>query len=270
MGCPQPGPGTETTSDPSSSTAVVTTSTSGDPSTGATGIQTVTSLPQTSEGSSEGSSGGGSTGSDPCPGAVSGLAAKIAAGEPCEVLVHLDDNKAAQGLWIGCGATGTTWMSAKELGPATQCCQEGANVYSPDPDAGPVWVLFLDNASGGDGVALFSNHTGALLLDAVTGDGAPGTISVPASWLDAATLASGQGCGDPSFTLPNPLSYDLGAKGAALGAGELAGIAEVLGTTALGPALAQASTPVRSVVVRVPLQNGGPPHDFVLLEVSGN
>lgn len=234
--------------------------------TGGSGIQTVTSLPQTS---SEGTSEGSSTGADVCAGAVAGLAALIDAGQPCEVLVHLDEAKAPQGVAVACGASGTTWSSGKELGPATQCCMEGPEIYGPDSDLGPVYVLHLDNPMGADGVAILSNHTGRVVLDAMTADGAAGPISVPSMWTEAAALAVGQGCGDPAFSLADALSVDLGATGAALAPAELDAVAAVLAGTALGPALAQASTPVRSLVLRYSPQNGGPAHDVVLLEVAG-
>lgn len=267
LGCPPADPGNETTS---SSTGAGSTTT-GDVTTGGVAttnasVQTVTSLPQTS-GSSGGGSSGDTSGGDPCAAAVSGLAAYIDAGQPCEVLLHFDDAKAIQGFAVTCGASGTVWMSAKEVGGATQCC-DGAAVYAPDQDNGPVYALFLENGAA-DGVALLSNHTGRVLLDAVTADGGPGPISVPAAWADAAELAGGQGCGAP-VSLADALSYDIGAGGAPVGAGELAALADALGDTALGPALSGTSTPVRSVVLRYAPQNGGPSHDFVLLEVTAN
>lgn len=266
LGCPQPNdPGEDTSSSTAAASTTSDASTSG-VTTGGSGIQTVTSLPQTSSESSEGSS----TGADVCAGAVGGIAAMIAGGQPCEVLVHLDEAKAPQGFAVACGASGTTWSLGKDLGPATQCCMEGPAIYAPDQDLGPVYVLHLDNAQGADGVAILSNHTGRVVLDAMTADGAAGPISAPAMWTDAAALAVGQGCGGPNVSLADALSVDLGASGAALAQGELGGIAAALGGTALGPALAQASSPVRSLVLRYSPQNGGPAHDFVLLEVTGN
>lgn len=263
LGCPQPvGPEDTTSSTTEAGSTTTEASTSG-VTTGGSGIQTVTSLPNTSEGSSEGSS----TGADVCAGAVSGLAALIAAGQPCEVLVHFDEAKAPQGFAVVCGESGTTWSSAKDLGMATQCCIEGPMIYAADQDLGPVYMLHLDNPMGADGVAILSNHTGRVVLDAMTADGAPGPISVPSTWAEAALLAAGQGCGD-EISLAEALSVDL-ASGSPLAAGELDALAAALGETALGPALAQAAVPVRSAVLRYSPQNGGPAHDFVLLEVAG-
>lgn len=266
LGCPPSDPGDETSASATEPTSTTTTTgTSTGESTMGSGIQTVTSA----TGTEGGSSGGSSSGGDVCADAVAGLAAAITSGEPCEVLVHLDESAAPLGIAVVCGASGTTWTTGKEVSAATQCCMDGL-IYAEDSDLGPVYVVHVDNPAGADGVAIASNHTGRVVLDALTGEGEPGPIAVPTAWTDPAALAVGQGCGDPGFSLAGAQSYNLASDGAALVPDALEGLAAALGDTALGPALAQASTPVRSLVVRYSPQNGGPPHDFVLLEVEGN
>jgi hypothetical protein len=203
-----------------------------------------------------------------CPAAVASLAATIAAGEPCGVLVHLDDSAAPLGFAVACGATGTTWELTKEIGEMTHCCADGPKTYPAVPGA-PLYVLHLVTLEGPDGVALLSNHTGRVLLDAMTGADGPAAFTVPETWSDASLLAAGLGCGDPGFSLESALSYDLGQDGAPLDGIQLATLATAIGDTALVTALAQASTPVRAAVLRYAPEDGGPAHDFVLLEVNG-
>jgi hypothetical protein len=260
-GCPQPADPGETASGSSggeASTGDVTTGMT----TGGPGIQTVTSVSET-----DATTGSSTGGGDPCPAAVEALAGMLAAGQPCEVLVHLGDGAAPQGVHVVCGVSGTTWPSGKEASAATQCCSESPTLYGADE--GPIFVMHQPSDPGTDGVAIVSNHTGRVVLDARTGEGSPGTFTVPGSWQDAAALAAGMGCGVPGVSLVDALSVDL-ATGAELSNADRAALAAAIEGTALSAALAGAATPVRSAVVRYSPEEGGPAHDFVLLEVAGN
>lgn len=228
---------------------------------GGPGIQTVTSVSAT-EASSSGSTGGG----DPCPAAVAALAELLVAGQPCEVLVHLGEGAAPEGVSVVCGATGSTWPSGKDASTATQCC-ESPTLYGPDE--GPIFLMHQPNDPGADGVAIVSNHTGRVVFDAKTGEGSPGPIDVPGTWIDAAALAVGMGCGAPGVSLVDAVSVDVTA-GAAVPDEARATLAAAIEGTALASALAGAATPVRSAVLRYSPQEGGPAHDFVLLQVTGN
>jgi hypothetical protein len=230
--------------------------------TGGPGIQTVTSVSDT-----DATTGSSTGGGDPCPAAVEAIAGMLAAGQPCEVLVHLGEGAAPQGFHAVCGASGMTWPSGKEASTATQCCSESPTLYGADE--GPIFVMHQPSDPGTDGVAILSNHTGRVVLDARTGEGSPGTFTVPGQWQDAAGLVAGMGCGVPGVSLVDALSVDL-ATGAELSNADRAALAAAIEGTALSAALAGATTPVRSVVVRFSPEEGGPAHDFVLLEVAGN
>lgn len=262
-GCPQPSEPGETASGSTggASTGEVTTGMT----TGGPGIQTVTSV-SASVTDTDPSTGGSTGGEDPCPAAVAALAEMLAAGQPCEVLIHLDEGAAPQGFNVVCGASGMTWSSGKEASASTQCCSESPALYGDDE--GPLFVMHQPSDPGTDGVAILSNHTGRIVLDAWTGEGSPGTFTVP-EWLDAAGLAAGMGCGAPGISLVDALSVDL-ATGAEVSNADRAALAAAIEDTALSAALAGATTPVRSGVVRYSPEEGGPAHDFVLLEVDGN
>jgi hypothetical protein len=255
---------TTSTSDTATADAS-TTSTAGE--TADTGIQTVTSA--TTSTTTSATTTAVTTGADACTTAGDAIAAMISAGQPCDVLVHLDDAAAPLGLAIVCGASGTMWSAGKEIGDATECCGGGATVY-PAEESAPLYVLHKEDPQGPDGVALLSNHTGRVLLDATTGEGGPGSFAVPEAWSDPAGLAPAMGCGDRGFSLESAQSLDLGQAGATLGEADLAALAAAIGDTALVPALAGVSTQVRALVVRFALEDGGPAHDFVLLEVAGS
>lgn len=264
LGCTTPpgNPGTSSTGEGTTgaSDTAETGITSGGP-----GIQTVTSLPQTSTGEM---STGSSTTEEPvdCAGAVGGLGAMLAAGEPCDVLVHLDEADVVLEYHIACGTVGPGWTSGKEMLAATMCCVEAASVYAPDSDMGPYYVPHFVDPMGPDGVAIVSNHRGAVVLDARTATDMPGPIAVPAPWSDATDLVAGQGCGG-AFDLGGAASHDLDQDGAAIG--DLSGVAAAIAGTALAPALEASATPVRTVVVRYAPQDKGAPHTFVLIEVTG-
>ncbi len=259
MACtPLPGPADTTTE-----TGTGTTSTSESSSTsGATGFQTVTSLPQTS--SSEGSSSSSSTGPGGCEDAVAALAAKLAAGEPCDVLVHLGAADDLLGYSVACGALGPGWTMGKEVPAATSCCMDGATIYAPDGDLGPYYVLHAATP-GPDGVAIASNHRGAVEFDALTGLDAPGPIATP-TWSDAAELAPGLGCGSP-LDLSGAASHDLKAEGMPIA--DLSGVQAAIEDSALPTALSGAADLVRAVALRYAPQEGSDMHTFVLLEVTG-
>lgn len=247
--------GTTTTGDASSEASTAVTS-------GGTGIQTVTSA--TNPGSDS------TTGVDVCATQVAALAASIEAGQPCEVLVHLDDTAALLGFHVVCGATGTMWSAGKEIGDATECCGGTPTIYPAEEEA-PFYVLHRVDPGGPDGVAVLSNHTGRVLFDATTGDGGPGTITVPEAWVDPDELAPALGCGDRGFSLESAQSYDLEQGGAAIGGADLSALAAAIGDTALAPALAASSSPAGStLVVRYAPEDGGPAHALVLLEVTGS
>lgn len=230
---------------------------------GGPGIQTVTSV---SDSDTDTSTTGSSTGGDPCPAAVAAIAEMVAAGQPCEALIHLDEAAAPQGFHVVCGASGMTWPSGKEASTATQCC-DSPTLYGGDE--GPLFILHQPSDPGADGVGIVSNHTGRVVLDARTGEGSPGTFTVPGQWQDPAGLVAGMGCGAPGVSLVDALSVDL-ASGAELSNADRAALAAAIEGTALSAALAGAATPVRSAVLRYSPEEGGPAHDFVLLEVSGN
>lgn len=263
LGCPPTMP-VDTTGSTSEATTteVPATTTTMSTTSGETGIQTVTSGTLTA---TEGST---TTGPDVCPKHVDALAAMIGAGEPCDVLVHLDEAAAPVGLDAVCGQTGAVWNLGKDIGAMTGCCNEGPAIYPGMMDA-PLYVLNQVYPQAPDGVAILSNHTGQVLLDAMTGEGSPGPVAVPASWTDPAALAVGMGCGDPGFSLATALSYDLLQGGAALPANDLEVLAVAIGDMALAPALAQVSTPVHTAVVRYAPEDGGPAHTFVVLAVDG-
>lgn len=259
MACtPPPGPA-ETTGE----TSTEGSSTSGSSSTsGATGFQTVTSLPQTS--TSEGSSSSSSTDPGGCEDAVAALAAKVAAGEPCAVVVHLGGADELLAYSVACGTLGPGWSMGKEVPPATSCCTDGATIYAPDGDLGPYYVLHAATP-GPDGVAIASNHRGAIELDALTGIDAPGPIATP-TWSDGAELAPGLGCGSP-LDLSGAASHDLKAEGMPIA--DLSGVQAALEDSALPTALSGAADLVRAVALRYAPQEGSDMHTFVLLEVTG-
>lgn len=267
LGCGTPYEPNDTSAS-SSSTADTTTTDAMTSSTGVTssdsGIQTVTTATTPATATTT-----GTTEADVCPSYVEALAATIAAGQPCEVLVELDDAGAALGFDVVCGTTGSMWSAGKEIGDATECCSEGATVYPAEEDA-PLYVLHRADAQGPDGVALLSNHTGRVMLDVIVGEGGPASFVVPATWSDAAGLAAAMGCGDPNFSLGSAQSFDLEQGGAALGQAELDAVGAAVADTALGPALAAVSTQVRAAVLRFAPEAGGPAHDFVLIEVQGS
>jgi hypothetical protein len=226
--------------------------------TGGSGIQTVTNP---SEATITGSTGE----EDPCPAAVAALTGLLAAGQPCEVLIHLGEGAAPEGYRVTCGASGTTWSSSKEASGATQCC-DSPTLYGPEE--GPLFVMHQPADPGPDGVAIVSNHTGRVVLDVRTGEGSPATYTVPDQWLDAAGLAVGMGCGGSGITL-DAFSVDL-ATGNELAEGDRMALAAAIDGTALASALAGAASQVRTAVLRFSPEEGGPAHDFVLLEVTGN
>lgn len=259
VGCPQPiDPGV--TESGSSSSGVTT----GDATTGMTsggpGIQTVTSVSATE------TSSGSTTGGDPCAAAIAALAGLLVAGQPCEVLVHLGEGAAPEAVSVVCGSTGMTWPSGKDASAATQCC-ESPTLYGAEE--GPIFLMHQPNDAGPDGVAIVSNHTGRVVFDAQTGEGMPGPITVPGQWQDAAALAVGMGCGAAGVSLVDAVSVDV-ATGAEVSNADRAALATAIEGTALASALAEAATQVRGAVLRYSPQEGGPAHDFVLLQVTGN
>lgn len=256
---PPPGP-EETTGETSTGGSSTSEASS---SSGATGFQTVTSLPHTStsEGSSSGSS---STGPGGCEDAVAALAAKVVAGEPCAVLVHLGGADELLAYSVACGTLGPGWSMGKEVPAATSCCTDGATIYAPDGDLGPYYVLHAASP-GPDGVAIASNHRGAIEFDALTGLDAPGPIAIP-TWSDVAELAPGLGCGS-SLDLSAAASHDLKAEGMPIA--DLSGVQAALEDSALPTALSGAADLVRAVALRYAPQEGSDMHTFVLLEVTG-
>lgn len=268
-GCTPPNPvdttgATETTTGDASTTT--TTGTTDD----STGIQTVTSEPTTSTGepgtttsdATTTTTGSSSTGVDVCAAPVDELLQQLA--DPaCDVLIQFDETAAPLGFHAVCGATGITFTSGKNIGSTTACCTETTAIYPADMSS-PFYVLHYLDLQGPDGVGLLSNHTGRVILDALTGPGGAGPFTAPTRWSDPAELAGGMDCGVPGFRLEIALSVDLGHSGQPLADADLEALVAALGDTALAGALDRV-TVERVVVVRTGPEDGGPAHDFMLL-----
>ncbi|HEY8377307.1 MAG TPA: hypothetical protein VIK91_12515 [Nannocystis sp.] len=266
VGCTPPNPvdttaATETTTGDSMSS----TGTTGDP----TGIQTVTSEPTTTGDPATTTTGEPTTGSssttavDVCAGPSEAFTDRLLADSVCEVLLHFDETAALLGFSVVCGATGETFMIGKSLGDATSCCTDSPSIY-PTSMGSPFYVLHYVNQQGPNGVGLVSNHTGRVVLDALTGPGGAGPFTVPAQWEDPAALAPGMGCGVPGFSLGEAFSFDLGQDGKALAGADLEALAAAIGDTVVANALGTVALE-RVVIVRTAPEEGGPAHDFVLL-----
>lgn len=220
---------TSATEGDASSHGTGTTDTSGTE----TASDTETATGTTTEGSS-------STGAvDPCPDLVAQLTTVLAAEERCELLLRFDDGGALLGWHSECGPTPMLdTFNSKSALEATQCCKDGKLI---GPGTSPFIYHQLPFAPVSGGVAVISNHLGAVLYDATIGVDAAGTILVPGEWQSPASLGVGAGC-DAAFSL-DATSHDLSVEGPLdpppLAPAVLELLADSVAATALPTALGQ-------------------------------
>lgn len=248
--CAPAGTG-ETSSVEASSSGGEQTTTAVDPMTTSGGIFTLTSVTEgdpTSEGTATTTTGDetttvapGSTSTgevDPCPGLIAGLAPALTAAARCELALRIDGAGAILGWASTCVDQPAMTYDDKSAFEATQCCSENSALLSPDGQS--PWVYHrvpMDPELGG--VAVISNHIGAVVYDATIGVAGSGTISVPPDWQDPSALGDGAGCSG---------SFDLGAQtydlilGGPLGDPDVDLLTTAIEATALPTAIEQAAT----------------------------
>ena len=233
-------------------------------------IQTVTSETDADPtGSSTGDPSGSSTGDpstgDACPGLIDAVAQKLT-GPRCELLLVFDSEAALVGWHSACGEVPAPDIyDEKSALEATACCGDGG--FLNDPITSP-FVVFLppqDPQSGG--VAIVSNHLGAVVFEGSIGIDQAGTISVPDPLGPATGLADVGDCSTDSFSFPALASYHAGP-------GELAPdlegkLAAAVAASLLPAALGQAGATVdRGVLLGYEDQAGAASSYVVLLELS--
>jgi len=269
------GPGTSGTDESVTATGgvfTVTSATEGDESsagtTGATtgtttGTETTTTTTTMMETTAEGSST--STGEpDLCPGLVAELTAALTAGARCQLLLQVDDMGALLGWHSVCGAIppGDKYTSKSAIG-ATSCCKEGKLIGTGES---PFIYHQQPVAPETGGVAIVSNHLGAVVLDAAIGLDAAGTISTPATWQDPGALGAAADCGG-TFTL-TAATYDLSQGGPLdpppLDPALLESITAAIATSALPAALEQVVV-VRTIILGYEAKFMAPGSTVVLL-----
>lgn len=267
--CGQPGSETTTAGATDSSSGGAST-TSEDPTNvrETDPIQTVTSEtdadPTTSSTSADTSTATDTA--DICPGIVSGVADMLT-GPRCELVLRFDSASALQDWHVACGeAPANDLYDAKSALEATSCCINGVYLNS-DPIVSPfvVYVMPMDPMNGG--VAVVSNHLGAVVFDATLGIDAPGTISVPKPLSPGDALADPGDCSAASFSFAELTAHHAGDGN---NADDIeATLTAAIEATVLPAALAQAGATVdRSVLVGYEDQ-GMPATTYILvLELS--
>lgn len=215
------------------------------------------------------------TGDDPSTGEACGAGldalADALAGARCELLLGFDGDGVLTGWHSVCGpAPGGETFTEKDALGATSCCGDGGFLNVPDMNdvIESPFVVFLAPADPmNGGVAIVSNHLGAVVFDASIGIGAPGMISVPDAWSPAAGLADPGDCSTASFDFPALASYHAGD-----GNNEpdiATTLAAAIEATLLPDALVQAGTSVeRSVLLGYEDHAGAATRYIVLLELT--
>lgn len=248
--CAPAGTGETSGADASSSGGGEQTSGVVDPMTTSGGIFTLTSVTEgdpTSDGTATtmgdetttATPGSTSTGEvDPCPGLIAGLVPALTAAARCELALRIDGAGTILGWASTCVDRPAMVYDDKSAFEATQCCSENSALLSPDGQS--PWVYHrVPMAPELGGVAVISNHIGAVVYDATIGVEGPGTISVPPDWQDPSALGDGAGCSG-SFEL-GAATYDLIA-GAPLGGADVDLLTAAIEATALPAAIDQAAT----------------------------
>ena len=228
---------------------------------------TATTDAETTGTTAEGSST--STGEpDVCPGLIADLTTALTAGARCELLLRVDDKGAPLGWHSVCGAVpGVEVYSSKDAIGATSCCMDAKLIGA---DASPFIFHQQPIPPKAGGVAIVSNHLGAVVFDGTIGVGALGTISIPAAWQSPESLGVGAGCGG-EFTL-TAITFDLSLGGPMdpppLNPDALKLVSEGVAATALPAALGQVVID-RTVVLGYEAEYEAPGSTFVvLLELS--
>ncbi len=201
---------------------------------------------------------------DVCPGLIADLTTALTAGARCELLLHVDDKGALLGWHSVCGAVpGVEMYSSKDAIGATSCCMDAKLIGA---DASPFIFHQQPIPPKAGGVAIVSNHLGAVVFDGTIGVGALGTISIPAAWQSPESLGVGAGCGG-EFTL-TAITFDLTQGGPMepppLNADALKLVSEGVAATALPAALGQVVID-RTVVLGYEAKYEAPGSTFVVL-----
>lgn len=253
-----------TTDDPPDSDAsgpiqTVTSDTDPDP----TGSSTATS-DATSGGSSSSGDDDTTTG-DACPGIVAALAQSLSADARCQLLLALDADAGLVGWHAVCGAVppGDAYDEKSALG-ATACCAEGSFLNPSSPFV--VYFPPADPIEGG--VAIVSNHLGAVVFDATIGTANAGTISVPGKWSPVDQLGVGAGCSPDGVDLTGLQSFHAGDGETPVGFADK--VSAAIDASALPAALAGAATIDRAVLLGYEAQDKAPSSYVLLLELSAN
>lgn len=240
-------------SDASGPIQTVTSDTDPDP----TGSATATS----DESSSSGGSGDTTTG-DACPGIVDALAQALSAGPRCQLLLELDADAALLGWHAVCGDVPQSDVyDEKSALTATACCADGGFLSNMSP-----FVVYLPPADPVEGgVAIVSNHLGAVVFDATIGIAMAGTISVPDMWSPVDKLGVGAGCSAQDVDLTGLESFHAGGE---TPVDFEASVAAAINATALPAALAGAATIDRAVLLGYEDHDKAPSSYLLLLELS--
>ena len=240
-------------------------------SAGTTVAETATTIAETTVATESTSTFGSSTSTgetDPCQGLIAGLTTALTKGARCELLLRVDDDGTLLDWDSACGEVpaGDTYSSKTAI-EATSCCGDGKLI---GPGTSPFIFHQLPMAPNPGGLAIISNHLGAVVFEATIGVDALGTISTPALWQDSGLLGVGAGC-DGIFALPMT-TYDLSQGGVVdpppLGMAAQQLLASSIAATALPAALEQVVVD-RALVLGYQEKFEGPGSSFlVLIEVS--
>ncbi|MBK7827786.1 hypothetical protein [Nannocystis sp.] len=240
-------------SDASGPIQTVTSDTDPDP----TGSSTATS-----DASSSSSGHGDTTTGDACTGIVDALALALSADARCQLLLALDADAGLVGWHAVCGAVPPADVyDAKSALTATACCADGMFLQ----DVSPFVVYFAPADPAEGGVAIVSNHLGAVVFDATIGIANPGTISVPDTWSPVDMLGVGAGCSDQGVDLTGLQSFHAGDG--EIPVGFEAKVGEAIDATALPAALAGAATIDRAVLLGYEDHDKAPSSYLLLLEL---
>ncbi|MEP7028927.1 MAG: hypothetical protein ABI960_10060, partial [Candidatus Eisenbacteria bacterium] len=180
----------------------VTSETDADPTTSSTGTSaddtTTTGAPDTG---------------DVCPGLVNSVADMIT-GPRCELVLRFDTDSALQGWHVACGEVSqSATYDEKSALAATSCCGDGTFLNVPN-GMGEIFSPFvvylapMDPTDGG--VAVISNHLGAVVFDTSIGIDGPGTISVPKPLSPADGLVDPGDCSAAGFSFADLAVYHAG------------------------------------------------------------
>ena len=264
-----------TTGGSSSSSSSGAESTSEDPPPDTDPIQTVTSETDTNPTSSSttdltsssttASTGDSSTG-EACPGIIDALAQKLS-GPRCSLLLAFDSEAAIVGWHSVCGEVPASDVyDEKSALEAASCCADGG-FLNVDVIESPFVVYLPPLAPTDGGVAIVSNHLGAVVFEGSIGADAPGTISIPDPLSPASALADTGGCAGAGFSFMDLVSYHAGLG--TIPADLEASLADTIKGTLLPAAMAQAGVVVdRSVLLGYEDHDGAASSYIVLLELS--